>query len=478
MFHRGTRLPAFADCVSALHPIAHHPTARGVQLLTVGIAMLINPGNVLAQRGGGGGGGGGHDAKSNICLHDCPAVREGLSSEDELKNFRRTIALQATAEQRAAFTKVSQYTQAASEQLHAFQNYLKQFPAASPLTDHATALDEAIDRARSSNQNFLASLSSKQKTELKETAKKLEKADSDLDKQVKTLRQTVQAPKPDTGVIASRAADLDKAISVFMNEQLALGVEMSILSPAPGEGVAFTLPTVTNSVDIAGQPVSITVSGDVSRISTEKTSTENGSNLFSVKLVADLSDVQQDITGILRSRLTRLDRCGEHIEILQGTLTPLVPACLVVANLHYERWVCAPSQASPTEVADSNGTLEVKLTPSIEPSAGLSLASEINRVEATGFLRDLLRSGDLGFTLKEQIAASLLSALQKAAELNSSLPPVAHNSSTLQKAQFQDAGADQLSMVLEGQLQFSDAQAQQFASQLKQRVSAQGRSAQ
>jgi hypothetical protein len=90
----------------------------------------------------------------------------------------------------------------------------------------------------------------------------------------------------------------------------------------------------------------------------------------------------------------------------------------------------------------------------------------------------LRRSGDLGFTLKEQIAASLLSALQKAAEPNSSLPPVAHDSSTLQKAQFQDAGADQLSMVLEGQLQFSDAQAQQFASQLKQRVSAQGRSAQ
>jgi hypothetical protein len=40
--------------------------------------------------------------------------------------------------------------------------------------------------------------------------------------------------------------------------------------------------------------------------------------------------------------------------------------------------------------------------------------------------------------------------------------------------QFQDDGADQLSLVLDGQLQFSDAQIQQFAAQLKQRLAAQG----
>jgi len=142
--------------------------------------------------------------------------------------------------------------------------------------------------------------------------------------------------------------------------------------------------------------------------------------------------------------------------------------------LHYERWVCPPGQASPMEVADSDGVLEVKLTPSVEPNAGLRLVSEINRVNADGLLRDLLRSGDLGVTLREQIAASLLSALQKIADLKATLPPVAQESAILQNVHFQDAGVDQLSLVVNGQLQFSDEQTEQFAAQLRQRLSAQG----
>jgi hypothetical protein len=86
----------------------------------------------------------------------------------------------------------------------------------------------------------------------------------------------------------------------------------------------------------------------------------------------------------------------------------------------------------------------------------------------------LLRSGDLGATLRDQIAASLLSALQKGTDLKATLPPVAQGSATLQKVQFQDAGASQLNLVLDGELQFSDEQTQQFAVQLKQRLSAQG----
>jgi hypothetical protein len=143
------------------------------------------------------------------------------------------------------------------------------------------------------------------------------------------------------------------------------------------------------------------------------------------------------------------------------------------------------------EVAAGDATIEVKLTPSVEPPSletslvetssvetktGLGLVSEITRVEAEGFLRDMLRSGDLGATLRDQIAASLLSALQKGTDLKTTLPPAAQPSATLQKAQFQNAGADQLNLVLDGQLQFSDEQTQQFAAQLKQLLSAQGAS--
>jgi hypothetical protein len=397
----------------------------------------------------------------------------GVSEKDDLRNFHQAMAVQATDEQRAAFAKLAQYTQAASDRLKGFRELLQKVSASSPLSDRATSLDQAIEQARASNKNFLASFSSKQKSGLKDIAKKLEKADSDLDKQVKALDQIVQivqTSKSDGEPVASSAASLAKELATFQDEQLALGREMGILLPTDGQDLTFNLPKVTNSINVAGQPVSISASGIVSRQSAGTpagTPNENGRNLFSLKLAADLSDVQHNITAILRSKLTLSPRCGERLEIRQATLTPMAPDSLVVARLHFERWVCPPGQASPMEVAGGDGTIEVKLTPSVEQKAGLGLISEITRVDAERFLRDMLRSGDLGDTLREQIAASVLSAMQKGTDLKATLPPAAQQSATLQKAQFQDAGAGQLSLLLEGQLQFSEEQTQQFAAQIK-----------
>ncbi|MFI5098824.1 MAG: hypothetical protein ACHQT6_12695 [Candidatus Acidiferrales bacterium] len=461
MFHKGTRLPGVsAHGVSALRVAALRISVPGVAILIVGIALLTSPRRMLAQHSGGGHGmptGGGGAGRPS-----------GVSEKDDLKDFHRAMAVQANAEQRAAFAKVAQYAQAASDRLQAFRESLQKVPASSPLSDRETALDQAIEKARAGNKNFLTSFSSAQKSGLKDITGKLAKADSALDKQMKALDQIVQIPKPDSEQTANSAANLDKALASFQSEQLALAREMGILLPTDGQDLTFNLPKVTNSINVGGQPISIPASGAVSR-----TSAENGHNLFSLQLVADLSDLQQNIAGILRSQLTRSPRCGERIEIQQATLTPLVPASLVVANLHFERWVCPPGQQSPIEVAAGDAALEVKLTPSVEPQTGLGLVSEISRVDADGLLRDLLRSGDLGVTLREQIAASLLSVLRKSADLKVALPPAAQDSATIQKAQFQDAGADQLSLVLDGQLQFSDEQTKQFAAQLKQRLSAQ-----
>ena len=464
--------------------------------LMVGITLLASPCRMLAQRGGGGGGGGGagmgtgggRNTTPMICVHDCGTLTEGLDTKDYLKNFRRAIAVQADAEQRAGFAKITQYTQAASDQLQAFRESLQKVPASLPLSERATALDQAIGKARAGNQNFLTSFSSKQKSGLEDTTKKLGKADSELDKQIKALDQTVQTPKPASEQIFSSAGSLDKALAGFQNEQLALGREMSILFDPAGQDVTFSLPAATNSISVDGQSISIPASGAVSRLSAA-TPAENGHNLFRLKLVADVSDLQLNITGILRPELARSPRCGERVQILQASLTSLEPASLVVARLHFERWVCPPGQQSPTEVAASEATIEVKLTPSLEPAtqsasasttepnASLHLVSEITRVDANGLLRDLLRSGDLGDTLRERIAASVLSALRKGTDLKATLPPAAQQSATLQKAQFQDAGAGQLSFLLEGQLQFSDEQTKQFAAQLNQPQSAQAKPA-
>jgi hypothetical protein len=470
MFHSGSCLPRVstrgvsAPARCALGAAALGAALPGVAAMLVAMVFLISPRATFAQHGGGGGGGRGMLGSGTGVDAGRPG---GVSEKDDLKNFHQAMAVAATAEQRAAFAKISQYAQAAIDQLQAFRDSLHKLPAPSPLPDRATAVDRAIEQARASNQNFLTSFSSAQKSGLKDITGKLSKTDSEVDKQIKTLDQVVQTAKPESEQIASSAASLDKEFSSFQSEQLALGKEMGILLPADGQELAFDLPAVSSSINIAGQPVSLAVSGAVSR-----TSSENGSNTFSLKLTADLSDLQQNITGILRSELTRSPRCGERIEIQEATLTPLPPASLVVAHLHYEHWICRPG-ANPTELAGGDGEIEITLTPSLEPSARLRLVSEISRVDADRFLRDLLRSGDLGETLRDRIAASVLPAMQKGADLKAALPPVAENSATLQKAQFQNAGAGQLSLVLDGQLQFSDDQTKLFAAQLKQRLSAQ-----
>ena len=462
MLHKGTCVPD----VSVLDP------SRLPAALLIAIVLFVSPGAILAQRGAGGGAGaaagGGRNTMPIICVHDCPALREGLSSDDSLKNFRRAMAIQATPEQRAAFAKIAQYAEQASDQLLTFRQSLQPSPAASALSDRVAALDDAVAKARAGHLNFVTALSAAQKSGLKDVTAKLEKADSDLDKQIKTFDQIVHTPKPDTEPIAASAANLEKALAGFRGDQLELGREMSILFPPVGEDVAFSLPAVTQSVAVDGKTILIPSSGAVSR-----GSVTNGLNLFTLQQVADLSDLQQNIVAILRAELFRAPRCGERIDVLDASLTPLAPASLVVATVRYERWICPPGSVGATELASSNGQIEVKLTPTLEPGGSLHLLSEISRVDADGLLRNALRSGDLGVKLRDQIAAALTQVIGKAADLKATLPLAARQSATLQKLAFESVGPDQLGLILDGQLQLSDEQTQQFAAQLKQSLAAQ-----
>ena len=438
------------------------PRLLGATIINLAaILAIFSPAALFAQRGGGGGRGGGRDSVPLICVHDCATPREGMSAEDDLKSFRRFIAVQANAEQRAAFAKVAQYTQIASDQVKDFHASFAKVLASFPLADRTNSLEEAIDEARAGNQNFLTSLSSTQKSGLQDLTTRLAKADSELAKQVRALAQIVRIPTANSEQIANLAASLEEKLGSFQTEQLALGREMGILPPTDRQEFAFSLSG-------ASETAYIPLSGTITR-----TAAENGNNVFTLKLTADISNLQENLTDLIRPRLNRSPRCGERIEIQRATLTPLVPASLVVTDLHYERWICPPGQASPMEVVETDATVEVTITPSVEPNSGLHLVSEITHVDATGLLRDSLLSGELGMTLREQIATAMLGALQSATDLKAQLPPVARESAALRKVQFQDAGANQLTLVLEGQIQLSDDQMQQFATQLKLPQSAQ-----
>jgi len=438
---------------------------------------------MLAQHGGGRSQPGAN-SKPIICVHDCVEPHSGLGDDDD-RNLERLMAVQATPEQTTSFNRLLKDVQAARDRLQSFLK-LPQAPGSSASSGSAATLDQSVENLRTASQNLLASFSSVQKSGLKDVTRKVESADSDLDKLRTAFTRILQTAKADSAPVAASAANLDSALASFQNQQLALGREMSIVLPSDGQDFAFILPGAKTTIDLAGQSISIPVSG-----ATARTSAADGQDQFSLRVVADFSDLQQNITGIVRSLLTRSPRCGERLEIQHASLHPLDPASLVVVRLHFERWICPGG--SPMELASGEATVEVKLTPSIEqnkidqgtadqsktastsiePNTSLHLASEFGRIDADGLLRESLLSGSLGDTVREQAAAALYPAMLKAANLKAALPPAAQGSGTIRKAQFQDAGAGQLRLVLEGQLQLSDEQTKQFVAQLKQPLSAQ-----
>jgi hypothetical protein len=434
--------------------------------LLIGAALLICPAAMLAQHGGGGGRGSG--GMGGLGSAGAGGARpSGVSTKDDLKDFHRLMALQATPEQKAMFAHIVEDTQTAGGELKALRELLLKKPAAPDFSNQVAGLGEAVEKARTGNQSFIASFSPTQKSGLKDLTKKLQKTDSDLAKQTQELSQLAQPTGIDEHA-ASSAADLDKTLATFQSGQLAIGNEMSI-TLAGGQDLTYTFPPVTNSVEIAHQTIVIPAAGTISRASAEE------AHNFSLNLTADLADLQREISNILRAQLDRSPGCGERVEILRATLTPLGTASLVTVRLHFERWFCAPGQGAEraAELAAGDGTIEIKFTPAVEQHGGWRLASEIGRVDGDIALRELLTSGSLGAGLRDQIAASLLFAMQKGTDLKSTLPPAAQGSASIEKAKFQEDGAGRLGLVLEEKLLFSDEQATRFAVQLKQSLSAQ-----
>jgi len=73
--------------------------------------------------------------------------------------------------------------------------------------------------------------------------------------------------------------------------------------------------------------------------------------------------------------------------------------------------------------------------------------------------------------LRQKTRTSLESALEKgAANLNATLPPAAQSFATILGAQFKDAGAGRLAVVLVGEIRIPTGQVEQVPGQIKQRA--------
>lgn len=201
------------------------------------------------------------------------------------------------------------------------------------------------------------------------------------------------------------------------------------------------------SLDVDGQPLAITAWGDVTAIS-------GSPGMYRITLTADLSDLQKNLTPLLSAQLNRSDRCGERISLQNASLIPMTPAGILTANLHYERWGCAKvfGKEVVKRLVGGNGVVEVRLTPSAAAQT-ISLTSEVQRVDADGSLGELLRSGSLGTSIRERIAASIQKSIQKATNFQSLLPSSLDHAIALRAVEFSGSGNGQLWISVHGDAQ-------------------------
>ncbi len=443
-----------------------YPMLRKSSLVFLGrlaaiAALLASPGVTLAQRGAGGGRTGGGTAGGGG-LSGSGGIATGLSENDDLKDFHLALAVQASGAQIAAYNLMIKSSDAANSALQTFVGELNKQDSAFEVATLAAPLSQSIAAARTENKKFLDALSEQQKSGLKEIIKRLAKADSDLEQQARPLNLITGDAKAVAQPIALAAQNVGVALTSFRSQQVGLGEEMSILQPNLAQD-SFEIPEAKRSINIANESIAITTFGLINR-----GATQDGQNTFHLELTADLSDLQQNMTEILRAQLDKSDPCGERITIESATLTPREPASVVAVQLHFERWSC-PGREMLNEIVEGNGMLEVKLTPVVADDGGLRLLAEIGHVNAEGLLGESLRSGSLGEVLRDKITESVLTILRQGDDFKTTLPASAQGAATLRHAQFQGTGSGRLLAVFEGEIRVSSEKATALSAELQGR---------
>jgi hypothetical protein len=118
-----------------------------------------------------------------------------------------------------------------------------------------------------------------------------------------------------------------------------------------------------------------------------------------------LSNFQENLTPVMAAQLNRSDRWGE-------------------AYVHYERFTCVKAFGKEIvkRLVGGNGVVEVNLSPLVRENR-IVLAAEVRKIDADGSLGEVLRSGSLGDSLRQKIAASIESSVQKSANSPMGAPP-------------------------------------------------------
>jgi hypothetical protein len=131
----------------------------------------------------------------------------------------------------------------------------------------------------------------------------------------------------------------------------------------------------------------------------------------------------------------------------------------LTSYVHCERFGCAKAFGKEivNRLAGGDGVVEVNLAPSVGERR-IMLATHVRKIDADGSLGELLRSGSLGDSIRERIAASIESAIQKSVNVKSTPPAEMENVAAIQTVQFADGGAGRLWLAITGEVRLSAGQ--------------------
>ena len=221
-------------------------------------------------------------------------------------------------------------------------------------------------------------------------------------------------------------------------------------APAGIDDLTLKIPPVSSSFSVDSLRIGVTAWGSVSGSS---------AGAFQISMTADLADLQDHLTPLLAAQLNRAERCGERLTVERAALAPATPAGVLTAWVHYERFGCVKAFGKEVvkRLVGGNAMVVVNLTPSVSAD-GVSLTAQVQKLEADGSLGELLRSGSLGESLRQKIEASIQNAIQKSANLKSTVPPEIAGAARLQTVRFDDGGAGRLWLSLAGEVRLSPEQ--------------------
>ncbi len=198
---------------------------------------------------------------------------------------------------------------------------------------------------------------------------------------------------------------------------------------------SFEIPPVSVSLNVAGQPVPITVAGTIAESGSGAAA---ATRLLEFHLRTGLAGLQDHITPVLQTILNKSERCGDRISIQSAELAPVPPAARLTVQLHFEKFACLKvlGKENAKRLVGGNGSIQLLVTPMIEQGNAIRLGAEVEKIDADGSLGELLRSGSLGTALRDKIRESLLKALEKSSGFETALPAEAQPYITISSAVF------------------------------------------